>query len=81
MRQTDAHVMLMLGETTFWIEVAMMIFFVVFLGIVFYVLLARPGAFKKAAQIPLDDQAVMTPRQETASTDGTAKASDEPQTD
>ena len=38
-----------------WLEVAMILFIVVFLAIVIWVLLARPGAFKRAARIPLDD--------------------------
>jgi cbb3-type cytochrome oxidase subunit 3 len=38
-----------------WLEVAMILFIVIFLAIVAWVLLARPGAFKRASRIPLDD--------------------------
>jgi cbb3-type cytochrome oxidase subunit 3 len=38
-----------------WLEVAMILFIVIFLAIVVWVLLARPGAFNRAARIPLDD--------------------------
>ena len=38
-----------------WLEVAMILFIVIFLAIVVWVLLARPGAFRRASRIPLDD--------------------------
>jgi cbb3-type cytochrome oxidase subunit 3 len=43
------------------IEVALIIFVVVFVGIVIWLVLARRGRFDDAARIPLDDD-VVTPR-------------------
>jgi cbb3-type cytochrome oxidase subunit 3 len=39
-----------------WLEVAMIVFIVIFLAIVAWVLLARPGAFRRASRLPLDDE-------------------------
>jgi cbb3-type cytochrome oxidase subunit 3 len=38
-----------------WLEVAMILFIVIFLAIVTWVLLARPGAFRRTSRLPLDD--------------------------
>ena len=38
-----------------WAEVALVIFFAAFLGIVGYVLLRRRGAWERARRLPLDD--------------------------
>jgi len=51
------------GGALSWIEIALVIFFVVFLAIVIWVILARPGRFRKAARIPLEDDRVVTPRE------------------
>ena len=50
-----------------WIEIALVIFFVVFLAIVIWVIIARPGRFRKAARIPLEDDRVVTPRERSDS--------------
>ena len=42
------------GLTT-WAEVALVIFFVVFLGIVYYVFSRRRGAWEHERHLPLDD--------------------------
>ena len=44
-----------------WIEAAMVIFFVVFVGIVLVVVFARRGKYDDDARIPLED-GVVTPR-------------------
>jgi len=53
-----------LATGTVWIEIAMVIFMVVFLAIVAWVVLARPGAFRRVSRIPLHDEKVVTPRDE-----------------
>lgn len=45
-----------------WIEIALVIFITVFVGVVIWVMFAKRGTFNKAARIPLDDYDVMTPR-------------------
>ena len=50
-----------LAQGVVLIEIALLIFMVVFLAIVAWVVLARPGRFRKAANIPLEDD-VVTPR-------------------
>jgi len=44
-----------------WIEAALLIFFVVFVGIVLVVVFARRGKYDAAARIPLEED-VVTPR-------------------
>ena len=53
-----------LAVSTSWIEIALVIFLVVFLAILGWVLFARPGAFDEAARIPLNDD-VVTERKAT----------------
>ena len=38
-----------------WAEAALIVFFVVFVGIVLYVALRRRGAWDRARRLPLDD--------------------------
>ena len=45
-----------------WIEIALVIFITVFVGVVIWVMFAKRGAFNKAARIPLEDNDIMTPR-------------------
>ena len=45
-----------------WIELALIIFFVVFVAIVVRVMLARRGTYDQASRIPLDENHVVTPR-------------------
>ncbi len=49
-----------------FVEIALIIFFVVFLFVVVWVLMKRRGYFDKAAQIPLHDDphAPLTPRED-----------------
>ena len=44
-----------------WIEIALVIFITVFVGVVVWVLCAKRGTFNKAARIPLEDNEIMTP--------------------
>lgn len=54
---------------TGWFEIALIIFMVVFLAIVVWVLLTRGEYFRKASRIPLEDDKVVTPREQSTSTD------------
>jgi len=47
----------LLADTTF-IEIAMLIFMAVFVGIVIWVVAARRGTFSAASRIPLSDEPV-----------------------
>jgi len=47
-----------------WFEIALVIFFVVFLAIVIWVIFARRGRFRDAARIPLEEDRVVTSRHE-----------------
>ena len=51
-----------------WIEIALVIFITVFVGVVIWVMFAKRGAFNDAARIPLDDENVMTRREVHART-------------
>ena len=53
------------GAGLTFIEIALVIFFVVFLGIVTWLLLVGRGHFRREKQIPLRDDEIMTPRHET----------------
>ncbi len=46
-----------------FVEVAMFIFIAVFLGLLIWVIFARRGAFNRVKQIPLEEDRVVTPRQ------------------
>lgn len=72
MRPTDAgH----LAVSTTWFEAALVIFIVVFLVVVGWTLLARPGAFDDVARIPLDDE-VVTPKDDERRGDEATKETD-----
>jgi cbb3-type cytochrome oxidase subunit 3 len=66
--------MLILADGMLFVEIALVIFMVVFLGIVAWVLLSRPGKYRKAARIPLEDS-VVTPREDGQ--DAPARSQDE----
>jgi hypothetical protein len=71
---------LLLAATTAWIEIAMIIFMVVFVGIVVWVLLVRPGGFKNEARIPLEEDRVLTPRTTAPTGSPHAASSDDKET-
>ena len=50
------------AASTGYIEVALIIFFVVFLAIVAKVVFTKSSRYRDAAQIPLSDDEVVTPR-------------------
>jgi hypothetical protein len=76
MRPTDA---LTLGVSPIWLEVAMIMFIVIFLGIVAWACLAKSSYFKRAARIPLHDDEIVTPRDDD--TDSSAESTSNPQPD
>ncbi|MCZ6837593.1 MAG: cbb3-type cytochrome c oxidase subunit 3 [Planctomycetota bacterium] len=47
--------------TTFT-QIALVIFVVVFLGIMAWVMFSRSDSFKSSARIPLDDEVIVSPR-------------------
>ena len=51
----------MLATGTVFIEIALVIFMVVFMVILAWVVLSQPGKYRRAARIPLEDD-VVTPR-------------------
>jgi len=61
---------LLLASSLTFIEIALIIFVVVFLLIVVATLLGRSDRFDRAARIPLDDQTVETPRDEPLARNG-----------
>jgi hypothetical protein len=60
MPRIDGYV---LAETATFIEIAMLIFIAIFVGIVLWVVFTRPGRFNDAARIPLEENRVVTPRE------------------
>lgn len=50
------------SEPIAWIQVALIIFFAVFVFVVAGVLVRKKGYFDRAARIPLDDKEPQTPR-------------------
>lgn len=66
---------MLLGEstpasTTTFVEVAMIVFFAVFLLITCWVIFSRSSYFSRASRIPLDDHDVVTPRSSDAAEAG-----------
>lgn len=57
----DTGAGLLLAASLTWIEIALLMFFTIFIGIVVWLAAARRGKFDEAARIPLDDD-VVTPR-------------------
>jgi hypothetical protein len=45
-----------------WSQAGLLIAFAAFLAIVVWLIMARPGPFRRAARIPLEDGRVVTPR-------------------
>lgn len=44
------------SRSTLWVEMALVLFFTVFVGVIFYLwFLIKPEALERAAQMPLDD--------------------------
>jgi hypothetical protein len=60
-----------------WFEIALIIFMVVFVLIVVWTLMCRGGHFRSAAQIPLDDATIVSPRDFTNSTSHSAAHSED----
>ena len=52
----DAGATLLLADALSWIEVALILFFLIFVMIVLRVVLARRGKYDDHARIPLDDE-------------------------
>jgi hypothetical protein len=53
---------LQLAQDTTFTEIALVIFVVVFLGIMIWVLFSRSDYFRSSARIPLDEDSIVTPR-------------------
>ena len=60
-----------------WFEIALIIFMVVFVLIAIWTLICRGSHFRRAAQIPLDDAVVVTPRHVNPSSTDRPSASED----
>jgi hypothetical protein len=57
------------AASTGWVEAALVIFFIVFVLIVLGLVFSRSSRWRKAAQIPLEDDRVVTPRYQDRETE------------
>jgi cbb3-type cytochrome oxidase subunit 3 len=78
MQPTDAPAS---GVSPLWLEIAMIMFIVIFLGIVAWACLAKSSYFRRAARIPLHDDEVVMPRDDDTGAGAAATSGPQPDPD